>query len=251
MSDPGLWSWGWKQWNASALLSVLCSRCECPLLKEHRGWLWGPGVLTRHCARGRASISEPGARGQLVPLGGDQREFSLTDRELGAGGGRGHLPCVGGGSQLVAGGRVPSSLVPSVWWGGSVSVRREDKSAYEFRYSRLLLFLLNFSRFSEVNVSSFVSSPWNCFQRLNFLKTVSVTFTGAPVCSITYSVMEKVPHLWQSLAFRGSQFLFSMPCTCYMEKEMATHSSILAWRTPWTEELGRLHSMGSQELDTT
>ena len=30
------------------------------------------------------------------------------------------------------------------------------------------------------------------------------------------------------------------------EKEMATHSSVLAWRTPWTEESGRLESMGSQ-----
>ena len=36
-----------------------------------------------------------------------------------------------------------------------------------------------------------------------------------------------------------------------LEKEMATHSSILAWRIPWTEEPGRLQSMGSQESDTT
>ena len=31
-----------------------------------------------------------------------------------------------------------------------------------------------------------------------------------------------------------------------LEKEMANHSSILAWRIPWTEEPGRLQSMGSQ-----
>ena len=31
-----------------------------------------------------------------------------------------------------------------------------------------------------------------------------------------------------------------------MEKGMATHSSILAWRLPWTEEPGRLQFMGSQ-----
>ena len=31
-----------------------------------------------------------------------------------------------------------------------------------------------------------------------------------------------------------------------LEKDMATHSSILAWRIPGTEELGRLQSMGSQ-----
>ena len=33
-----------------------------------------------------------------------------------------------------------------------------------------------------------------------------------------------------------------------LEKEMATHSSILAWRIPWTEESGRLQSMGSQRV---
>ena len=36
-----------------------------------------------------------------------------------------------------------------------------------------------------------------------------------------------------------------------LEKEMATHSSILAWRIPWTEDPGGLQSMRSQELDTT
>ena len=36
-----------------------------------------------------------------------------------------------------------------------------------------------------------------------------------------------------------------------LEKEMATHSSILAWRILWTEKPGRLQSMGLQELDTT
>ena len=35
-----------------------------------------------------------------------------------------------------------------------------------------------------------------------------------------------------------------------LEKEMATHSSILAWKIPWTEKPGRLQSMGSQESDT-
>ena len=36
-----------------------------------------------------------------------------------------------------------------------------------------------------------------------------------------------------------------------LEKEMAAHSSILAWRIPWAEEPGRLQSMESQESDTT
>ena len=36
-----------------------------------------------------------------------------------------------------------------------------------------------------------------------------------------------------------------------LEKEMATHSSILAWRIPWAGEPSRLQSMGSQESDMT
>ena len=35
-----------------------------------------------------------------------------------------------------------------------------------------------------------------------------------------------------------------------LEQKMATQSSILAWKIPWTEEPGGLQSMGSQELDT-
>ena len=35
-----------------------------------------------------------------------------------------------------------------------------------------------------------------------------------------------------------------------LEKEMATHSSTLAWEIPWTEESGRLQSMGSQKSQT-
>ena len=33
-----------------------------------------------------------------------------------------------------------------------------------------------------------------------------------------------------------------------LEKEMAIHSSTIAWRIPWTEESGRLQSMGSQRV---
>ena len=42
--------------------------------------------------------------------------------------------------------------------------------------------------------------------------------------------------------------LFSFPA---LEKEMATHSSVLAWRIPWKAVPGGLPSMGSQESDMT
>ena len=53
---------------------------------------------------------------------------------------------------------------------------------------------------------------------------------------------------WTSI----SKFLFSLGSSqSLLEKAMATHSSTLAWKIPWTEELGRLQSMGSLESDMT
>ena len=47
-------------------------------------------------------------------------------------------------------------------------------------------------------------------------------------------------------------FLFFFFFYCFgflaMKKEIATHSSTLAWKIPWTEEPGRLQSMGSQRV---
>ena len=36
-----------------------------------------------------------------------------------------------------------------------------------------------------------------------------------------------------------------------LDEGVATHSSVLVWRTPWTEEPGRLQSRGREESDTT
>ena len=48
----------------------------------------------------------------------------------------------------------------------------------------------------------------------------------------------------------GFVFLISFGLARWRRK-MATHSSILAWRIPWTEDLGGLQSTGHKELDTT
>ena len=50
-----------------------------------------------------------------------------------------------------------------------------------------------------------------------------------------------------SLMIRDVEHLFMCP----LEKAMAPHSSTFAWKIPWTEEPGRLQSMGLQEWDTT
>ena len=41
-------------------------------------------------------------------------------------------------------------------------------------------------------------------------------------------------------------FILVVAIVFILEKDLATHSSILAWRTPWTEEPGGLQSMGPQ-----
>ena len=45
-----------------------------------------------------------------------------------------------------------------------------------------------------------------------------------------------------------SEINFTDLSSIYLEKEMATLSSVLAWRIPWTEKPGRLQSMGSHRV---
>ena len=57
-------------------------------------------------------------------------------------------------------------------------------------------------------------------------------------------MVKHLPTMWETrIRFLGQEDP--------LDKEMATHSSILAWRIPWTEEPGGLQSMGSLESDTT
>ena len=49
--------------------------------------------------------------------------------------------------------------------------------------------------------------------------------------------LKRLPAMWET-------WVRSLGQGDPLEKEMATHSSIVAWRIPWTEELGGLESMG-------
>ena len=53
--------------------------------------------------------------------------------------------------------------------------------------------------------------------------------------------VKHLPTLWETQ-------IQSLGWEDLLEKEMATHSSILAWKIPWMEEPGRLQSMGSQRV---
>ena len=62
------------------------------------------------------------------------------------------------------------------------------------------------------------------------------------------SILHKVAQVVKSpLAMRETQVWF-LGWEDLLEKKMATNSTLLAWRTPWTEEPGGLHSMGSQRV---
>ena len=102
-----------------------------------------------------------------------------------------------------------------------------------------------FSLFSEVLVFkiSVLSFSLNFFpvSSFNFHIWVWLYQKKKKICaSLIAQLVKNLPavqetHIW----FLGWEDL--------LEKEMATHSSILAWRIPWTEEPGGLQSMGLQE----
>ena len=64
-------------------------------------------------------------------------------------------------------------------------------------------------------------------------------FTG--FASLVVQSLKRLPAMWET-------WVQSLGWADPLEKEMATHSSILAWRIPWIEKLGGLQSMGSQRV---
>ena len=59
--------------------------------------------------------------------------------------------------------------------------------------------------------------------------------------SLVAQMVKRLPTMWET-------WVWSLGGEDPLEKEMAPHSSTLAWKIPWTEEPGRLQSMGSQRV---
>ena len=81
-----------------------------------------------------------------------------------------------------------------------------------------------------------MSSSWKA---LSMLANINISIV--PWTSLVAQMVKQLPTMQetqvQSLGWEDP-----------LEKEMATHSSILIWRVPWTEEPGGLQSIGSQKV---
>ena len=76
-------------------------------------------------------------------------------------------------------------------------------------------------------------------ERLHF--HLSLSSSILPWASLVAQTVKRLPAMQET-------WVRSLGREDPLEKEIATHSSILAWSIPWTEEPGRLQSMGSQRV---
>ena len=121
----------------------------------------------------------------------------------------------------------PLLLLPSIF--PSIRVF-SNESALRIRWPKYWSFSFNISPFNEY--SGLISF------RMNWLDLLAVQAT---VKSLVQYHSSKASILWRSAFFI---YQLSHP----LEKGMAIHSSILAWRVPWTEEPDGLQSLGSQRV---
>ena len=66
--------------------------------------------------------------------------------------------------------------------------------------------------------------------------------------SLLFNMLFRLAQMVKRLPTMQETLVQSLDWEDLLEKEMATHSSTLAWKIPWTKEPGRLQSMGSQRV---
>ena len=86
------------------------------------------------------------------------------------------------------------------------------------------------------------ATPWTvAYQALPSMEFSRQEYIILVKASLVAQRLQRLPTMWET-------WVQSLGREDPLEKEMATHSSILAWKIPWTEEPGRLQSMGSQRV---
>ena len=92
------------------------------------------------------------------------------------------------------------------------------------------------------------TNKWNCQQTQNLIPVTQVQ-----ICSLMHILRaSQVAPVVKNLPANAGDietWVQSLGWEDPLEEGMATHSSILAWRIPWTEEPGRLRSIGSQRVE--
>ena len=91
-------------------------------------------------------------------------------------------------------------------------------------------------------LSSFIHAETLLHSHLSVYSVLTLfsnSFLSLPYSAIVYIDFKNL------LMFLKKGIFVLYVCTVHLEKAMAPHSSTLAWRIPWTEEPGRLQSMGS------
>ena len=81
---------------------------------------------------------------------------------------------------------------------------------------------------------------WENIPYLFYIKAINTLYTTIKA-SLVAQRLKHLPAMWET-------WVRSLGRKDPLEKEKATHSSILAWRIPWTKEPGRLQSVGSQRV---
>ena len=90
--------------------------------------------------------------------------------------------------------------------------------------------------------------PFTLKSKTPIQRCTSNTFSAGILVSKSHLRVDLVAQRLKCLPLMREAWVRTLGQEDPLEKEMATHSSILAWRIPWTEEPGGLQSMGSQRV---
>ena len=98
---------------------------------------------------------------------------------------------------------------------------------------------------SSCELHGFASGQWDMLKQNSIFRIMMADILkkggGA---SLVAQMIKNLPTMWET-------WVLFLDWEDLLEEGMATHSSILAWEIPWTEEPGRLQSVESEESDTT
>ena len=128
------------------------------------------------------------------------------------------------------------------------NIVQQISRAYSFSLTKTLCLLISNSEFpsplSPCQPSFYFLYDFDYPRHLTSVEFYSICLFVTGLfhwTSLVAQMVKRLPTMWET-------WVRSLGWEDPLEKEMATHSSILAWKIPWTEDPHRLHSMGSQTV---